>query len=196
MSVTAQQLSKSGARGKELDGIINEQLHVIDAALQRAERTWGRNVVPVSLPTSFSSMLGLSKKDAQRIVYSSILKNLESRGFEVRLLMEMEPERTTLYMAWMTDLDKAELEAMTALIKAKRITRDKLDEFMAQGALKAPNAASEVGKGRAAPAPALSVKETDMVMQPRGGVGIAPSTTTRPAPTGPATKAEAAMLNL
>jgi hypothetical protein len=83
---------------------------------------------------------------------------------------------------------------MTALISAKRISSAELEAFIAQGALKAPNSASEVKQGRAEPASTLTVKETDLIMQPRGGVGVAPSTATRSAPTGYATKAEAAIL--
>ncbi len=192
MSITAEQLSKSGARGKELDNIVREQLQLIDAALQRADRMWGRNVVVIDLPTNFSGLIGLHKKDAQRIIYCATIKSLKERGFEVAILLE--PEKTTIYIAWMTDLDKSEVSAMTALISATRVSKDQIDAFVNQGALKAPNAASEVERGRAKPAPVLVVAETDKIMQPRGGVGLAPSTATRPAPTSPATKAEIAIL--
>jgi hypothetical protein len=192
MSVTAEQLSKSGARGKELDNIVRELLQLIDSTLQRADRMWGRNVVPIDIPMSWSGIVGLPKKDQHSIVYSAIIKSLETRGFEVRILLETD--KTTLYVAWMTDLDKTEVTAMSALISSKRIPREQVDQFIAQGALKAPNAASEVEKGRAKPAPPLVVAETDKIMQPRGGVGLAPSTVTKPASTTPASKAEIAIL--
>src|SRR5579863_3814221 len=102
MSVTAKKLSKSGARGKEMDAIIREQLQIIDDRLTRAERTWGRNVVSHDLPTNLA-MPGLDKRDAQRIVYCAIVRSLTARGFEVRLLLE--EDRSAVYMAWVTDLD-------------------------------------------------------------------------------------------
>ena len=37
MSVTAKQLSKSGARGKDLDAIVREQLQIVDDKLLRAD---------------------------------------------------------------------------------------------------------------------------------------------------------------
>jgi hypothetical protein len=126
MSVTAKKLSKSGARGKEMDAIIREQLQIIDDRLTRAERTWGRNVVSHDLPTNLA-MPGLDKRDAQRIVYCAIVRSLTARGFEVRLLLE--EDRSAVYMAWVTDLDLEEIQAMNHLIKATRITRDKLSEF-------------------------------------------------------------------
>lgn len=191
MSVTAKQLSRSGARGKDLDAIVREQLQIIDDKLLRADRTWGRNVVPHDLPTMLS-LPGLDKKDAQRIVYSTILRSLDKRGFETRILLE--PARTTLYIAWMTDLDVAEVEAMNALIRAKRIQREALEEFLAKGTVPAPRAATTVRQGRADPPPPMTVAATDQVMRPRGGLTAAGGTDTRPHPA-PMTPAEAELLS-
>jgi hypothetical protein len=166
MSVTAGQLSKTGARGSELNAIIREHLAIIDERLLKADRIWGRNVVPYDLPVSFN-IPGLDKKDSQRIIYSALLKSLEHRKFEVRILLE--GDKTTLYIAWMTDLDKVEVEAMNALIRARRITRDKVQDFMHQSSIPAPQAASSVAAGRAAPAGPLRLGARQ-VMQPRGGI--------------------------
>jgi len=122
MSVSAKQLSKSGARGKQLDTLIRDQLQIIDDRLLQADRTWGRNVVAVDLPTAIP-LAGLDKKDAQRIIYSTIIRSLERRGFETRLLLE--PEHTKIFISWMTDLDSTEIEAMNIVIREKRIdTKD------------------------------------------------------------------------
>jgi hypothetical protein len=190
MSVTAKQLSKSGARGKELDTFIREQVQIIDDRLQRADRMWGRNVVSVNLPVTFS-LPGLEKRDAQRIVYSAIIRSLDSRGFETKILLE--EDETILYVAWMTDLDVAEVAAMTALIKAKRLARPEVDAFVSKGAFSAPRSATEAKNGRTAPATPMSVTESERIMQPRGGVGDAPSSVTRAVP-GPISRAEAAIL--
>lgn len=130
MSVTAKHLSKSGARGKDLDAVVREHLQIIDDKLLKADRTWGRNVVTHDLPTILA-LPGLDKKDAQRIVYSTILRSLDRRGFETRILLEAD--YTTVYIAWMTDLNFEEVEAMNILIRAKRVQRDALETFVTRG---------------------------------------------------------------
>jgi hypothetical protein len=164
MSLTAKQLSRSGARGKDLDALIGEQLRIIDDRLLRAGRAWGRNVVQVDLPTTLS-LPGLAKIDAQRLLYSTILRSLQERGFETRLLLE--GERATLYVCWMTDLDVAEVAAMNALIKANRVAPRDLATFLREGATPAPRAARQ-GHGEV---PArLTVSAAGQVMHPRDGV--------------------------
>lgn len=167
MSVTAKKLSESGARGHELDGIIREHLQVIDNKLLHADRTWGRNTVIYDLPVVFS-LPGLDKRDAQRIVYSAIIRSLEKRGFETRILLE--ERRCAICIAWMTDLDSSEVEAMSALIRSKRITSVELDPFLTQGAVPAPNAVTSVRVGVAPPPAPLRVTDSSAVMRPRGGV--------------------------
>jgi len=126
MSVTAKQLSKSGARGKELDIVVREHLQILDDKLLKVERRWGRNVVTYDLPIILP-LPGLSRDDAQRIVYSSIMRNLDKRGFETRILLDTG--RTTIYIAWNADLDEAEVEAMNYLIRTKRIYHDDIKTF-------------------------------------------------------------------
>jgi hypothetical protein len=188
MSVTAKQLSKSGARGKDLDAVVREHLQIIDDKLLKADRTWGRNVVTHDLPTVLA-LPGLDKKDAQRIVYSTILRSLDRRGFETRIILE--PDFTTVFITWMTDLDIEEVEAMNALIRAKRIHRDQLETFVQRGATSAPRAATAVRHGRAEPPPPMTVY--DGIMRPRGGVGAVPPVETRAA-SGGISSAEAALL--
>lgn len=127
MSVTAKQLSKSGAKGKDLDAIVREQLLIIDDRLQRADRTWGRNVIAHDLPTSFT-FPGLEKKDAQRIIYAAIARSLLDRGFGVRMLLEAD--RTVLFLEWVTDLNSEEVEAMNRLIRQVRIEASNVESFL------------------------------------------------------------------
>lgn len=122
MSVTAEQLSKTGARGKDIDSIVKDRLQVIDRELVNHTTTWGVNLYQHALPTTFN-IPGLNKANAQRLVYSSILKDLIGRfgSKYVRLEISDKPEKTTLYIAWVTDVDKNEIDAMTSLIKAQRV---------------------------------------------------------------------------
>ena len=170
MAVTAKQLSKSGARGRELDLIVREHLQIIDDRLLHSERTWGRNTLIYDLPVIFA-LPGLDKRDAQRIVYSAIIRSLDRRGFETRILLE--PDRTALCVAWMTDLDTEEVEAMSALIRAKRVSGPELEPFLARGAIPAPRAATAARAGVAAAAAPLRFVESGAEMRPRGGVAVA-----------------------
>ena len=128
MSVTVKQLARSGAKSRDLDAVVREQLFIIDDRLQRTERGWGRNVLAHSLPTNLA-LPGLEKKDAQRIVYVAIVKSLENRGFGVRLLLE--PNRTTLYLEWVADLTPGEIGAMNRLIRRVRIAPGEVGRFLA-----------------------------------------------------------------
>lgn len=132
MSVTANQLSKSGAKGKVFERIIREQLQVIDDRMQRADRVWGRNIVAHDLPTTFS-IPGLQKSDAQRIVYGSILRNLKDpkRGFKVRILLE--PDRTVLYTEWETDIDEKDIRALNREIRDAQILPEEVEEYISPG---------------------------------------------------------------
>ena len=151
MSVTAKQLSKSGARGKDLDAVVREHLQIVDDKLLKADRTWGRNVVTHDLPTTLA-LPGLNKKDAQRIVYSTILRSLDRRGFETRILLESD--YTTIYIAWMTDLNLEEVEAMNSLIRVKRVQRDALETFLKRGPVRHATQKDPPTDTRAAPASA------------------------------------------
>lgn len=127
MSLTAEQLSKSGARSSDLDGIIKDQLLIIDKGLQQQEKSWGRNVYACDLITNIA-LPGMDKKDAQRIIYAAIVRSLQERGFRVRLLLE--PEQTVIYIEWISNLDPAEIRAMTNVIKAVRIAAKDVEPYL------------------------------------------------------------------
>jgi len=127
MSVTAEQLSKSGAKGKDLDSVVREQLLIIDSKLQKADRTWGRNIVSHDLPASFV-FPGLSKKHAQRIIYTSIVRSLLDRKFGVRLLLD--DDSTTIFVEWSTDLNQDEVTAMNHLIHKVRIDKSQVADYL------------------------------------------------------------------
>ena len=127
MSVSAKQLSKSGAKGKDLEGVVREQLAIIDDRLLKKDRTWGRNILSYELPTNFV-FPGLDKKSAQRIIYCAIIRSLIDRGFGVRILLE--EGQTLVFVEWVTDLNKAEVDAMNDLIRKTKIERKNLKQFL------------------------------------------------------------------
>jgi len=130
----------------------------IDDALIRAPKAWGRNCVTYQLPLN-PSIPGLGIKDAQRVVYSTIIADLERRKFDVRLMLE--PARSTLFVAWETKLDVNEINAMSALIKAKRIGPEEVKAFKEVGFTKS------AGPKKLDP---LVVTGKGVVMKPRGGL--------------------------
>jgi hypothetical protein len=133
MSVTVDQLKKTGASNTQFDLFVREQIGLIDDRLVRHDRRWGRNVVPYELPTHYMAP-GLTAKDVQRILYSTLIQHYKDGGFEVRLLLE--PERPyMLYLAWTTDLTKEQIDAMNAVISKARIALGDLDAFCSSDAL-------------------------------------------------------------
>ena len=125
--LTASKLSKLSVTVKELDSIEKEHLFIIDHKMLKIEKTWGRNVISHELPTVFI-MPGVDRKDAQRLIYSAILKNLEKRGFDARILLE--DNKTVLYIAWIGEHSKEDFDEMNKTIIEHRIAPNQIENFV------------------------------------------------------------------
>ena len=146
MSITTKYLSKLSSKTKELQGIIREHLQIIDDKLLHSDKSWGRNVITHDLPTSFV-FPGLEKKDAQRMIYSQILKSLEKRGFETKILLDND--RTILYIIWTCEYNPEELDDMNSIIKSNRIQIADVEAFVAGAGLgRRPLVENDTGLGR------------------------------------------------
>jgi hypothetical protein len=130
MSITADKLSATGSRGRELDAVVRDVLVRIDDALVRADRVWGRNVVTHELESNYN-IPGLGKKAAQRVIYSTVVRSLRERGFTVRLVLE--PDRSRLLIEWVTDLSDKEIDAMNRLIREVRLEASEVSSYLAGG---------------------------------------------------------------
>jgi hypothetical protein len=111
MSVTVKQLSKAIVKNKDIDLIVRDQLSTIDAALLRAHSKWGDNVVKHEISNAFN-FVGLERAQAEKIIYSKIMRSLEKRGFKVRIILGHD--KSVLYITWTTgiaDLDQKQLES-------------------------------------------------------------------------------------
>lgn len=162
-AVTAKTLSKSGTYGKEIDSIVREYTQIIDDKLLRHDRTWGRNVVFHDLPTNLT-LPGLKKADAQRMMYSAIIRAYEKRGFEVAIVLKDEMSR--IYIAWATELSGEEVAAMSALIMARRIEESEIEQFRREGRISAPEI-----RRPGEPEPTAKMREKrEREMRARGGV--------------------------
>ncbi len=124
MSITAEKVSKISSKSKEIERVIKEQLATIDDRIMTVDKQWGRNIIEYQLPTFFPSLNHLEKKDAQRIVYSSILISLDSRKFETKILFDTvdsvskgPTEIAALYIAWNVAVDEEEKAAIEKATK-------------------------------------------------------------------------------
>lgn len=127
--ITANKLSKLSVKVRELENIIKEHLFIIDEKMLKADKSWGRNIIIHELPTLFS-IPGIDRKDSQRMIYSSILKNLQKRGFEVKILIEVQ--KTIIYISWICEYSQDELKLMDSIIRDNRIMGSDIDNFINQ----------------------------------------------------------------
>ena len=130
MSVTAKDLSSSGAKGRALDALVRDQLLLIDNRLRGAVTGWGRNLISVELPVHCTCP-GLNKRDTQRILYSTIVRSLQDRGFEVRL--QLEGKKTVLFIEWVADISREEIAAMNKLIHSVQIKPAEIGAYIRRG---------------------------------------------------------------
>jgi hypothetical protein len=132
--ITAESLSKSGAKGADVTNIVNELRIAIDAKLSQHKRSWGRNVVPYTLPTVFTQLHGLARGDAQRIIYATIIRMYQQRKFDVRIYLGQDEgtnqAKTILYIAWIADLTQKDIDGMNEVIREARIAQEDIDGFL------------------------------------------------------------------
>lgn len=124
MSVTASQLAKAINIENDFGGIIKEQLNIIDNVLLKHDKKWGNNVVEYELPSNSVVIPGVTKSTCQRIIYGKIIADLESRGFNVKILVEKD--RYTLFISWISAISGEDLDTLTSIIKSHTITREEI----------------------------------------------------------------------
>lgn len=128
MSVTVKQINELCLRNKDLDTIIKEQLQIIDDKLLHSDRFIGNNCISHSLPTTMPGVIGVDRRDAQRIVYSTIICSLQKRGFEVKIALNKVS--TMLYISWKSELDSNSIESMNSIICKNLITKEEMHNLL------------------------------------------------------------------
>jgi len=126
--LTVSQLTRSTLKSKEVENMIKEQLFIIDEKLLKTKKSWGRNVITHELPTMFTHISTGDRIDIQRFMYSTILKNLEKRGFDTKI--SLNSDTTILYIAWVCEYSKEEMENMDIIIKKNIISSDNINSFI------------------------------------------------------------------
>jgi hypothetical protein len=127
MSIQAKTLCAAGASAHLIRELVRDQRVVIDSKLAAAPKKWGRNVVAHDLPMTFS-IPGLGRLDAQRLVYSALVLDLDERGFGTMICPTSD--RATLYISFNIDFGIGEVDAMDALLAARTLPPDRIGEWI------------------------------------------------------------------
>lgn len=128
MSVTVKQINELCLRNKDLDTIIKEQLQMIDDKLLHSDRSIGNNCIIHSLPSTMPGVVGIDRKDAQRVVYSSIIYSLEKRGFTVKI--SINDSSSILYVSWKSEIDKKSVDAMNSIIRNNLVSQEDIHNLV------------------------------------------------------------------
>lgn len=120
-------MSELSMKNKDIEMLIKEQLQIIDDKLIHSDKGIGDNYILHNLPTNMTSVTGIDKKDAQRILYNSIIYSLEKRGFSVKITLE--DLYTTLYISWKSEINSDSMETMNKIIKTNRISKEDLQRL-------------------------------------------------------------------
>lgn len=116
--ITVQQLSRSVLQGTVLNDIIREQLIIIDKKILGSAKQIGENKLTYDLPVTFTSEPANST-DTKIMVYFHIIKNLENRGYTVKL--DLEKNKARIHIEWVIGLDRSNIEDMEKYLESKSI---------------------------------------------------------------------------
>lgn len=109
MPVTIPLLNRSVVKNKDLDTIVKDHLRAIDACLLRSTSKWGTNTIKYVISNAFNFQ-GLERVEAEKIIYSKIIRELEKKQFKVKILTGHK--MCTLYISWETGIDQVNMEEL------------------------------------------------------------------------------------
>jgi hypothetical protein len=113
--ISAKKMSAVGYKPSQVNLIVKEQLMVINNKIRAKDKTWGINSIVHSLPVDFG-LPGLSKADAQTLIYSRILAEALKAGYKTEIDINARKNRTSLAIYWESDITEKAKEAMIGLI--------------------------------------------------------------------------------
>jgi len=115
---TVADLQEKAKQGKPIEEFSDGIVRDIDKALTRHEVCFGRNCVSVDIPVS-TTIHGLPRDDAQRIMYSQLIAVYEKRGFDVRI--ELGPRTTLLHLFFDVEMERTFHRKLTEKITSRRV---------------------------------------------------------------------------
>jgi len=125
--IPAKKVSKLGYKPSLIKAFVRAQIDILNAKIQRSEKKWGKNMIAHVLP-EFFNIPGLSKENAQKLIYSQIIIKCKAAGYKVRLRLNILPKsdnlpdekkkpRNILAVIWDSDLSDEELNTMDQIIE-------------------------------------------------------------------------------
>ena len=123
MSLKAEALKKNEAQKKAISREITQILRSMDDELKIAHES-GKYKAQIKVPINFGIPF-MTNTNAQRLIYSEILKSLIRRGFHPSI--EIGKSFTVFWISWLSDEEKSEIKMQNELLAKyakKSITRD------------------------------------------------------------------------
>lgn len=120
MNITAGTLQKKANTGQVREEIDNI-LKTLEGVILTAHEQRASNVVH-ELPTNFA-ISNMTLQDAQRVIYSNVIEELEKRQFKVKI--KLNPTSTFITVGWVSMYDRQEMERMSSVIAAHLVQNPK-----------------------------------------------------------------------
>lgn len=117
MLTSVNQLSRGTLRTTVITEHINENLSLINKLIIK-ENTLGTNKVIYELPIVFRN-INVSPSVAKAIIYSSVMKELEQKGYKVGI--KMNENKPLLLIEWSSGINNAEIICMEKYLQEHSI---------------------------------------------------------------------------
>jgi len=119
------QISKWKISEKDIILVIKDQLAQINSQIITHPQQLGINYIIYNLSNHIFN--GMSLIDSQRLLAVRLMKEIEDKGYGVRILLDKEPK---LVIKWFTIINKDDIDIMNDHIKTKRINESELNEYL------------------------------------------------------------------
>lgn len=110
--IDAEILKRSSEQKEFLKKTINDILRSLMDDIQKAKHTY-KNSVDTTLPITFTTP-GLSNKDSQRIIWSSVIRALNKANYRVKL--KPTTEKCKIRIIWVSEEEESIIRAQLDLI--------------------------------------------------------------------------------
>src|SRR3989344_6748611 len=121
-NLTVESLNNTALTSEKCKSIIDSIIKSIDTEIIKFPVTVGRNIMPYVLPIEFGFQYDDTddkRRNRQYLIYGNIIKNLEERGFTIRI--NIGDRKNILYVIWDSTHEQKELAAMQKLIKSRLV---------------------------------------------------------------------------
>lgn len=103
-----------------VERVIGEEFTTISNHIDAAHRIGKDNVI-INLTFNFNCPNHIENKEVQLNVYYKIIKDLENKGYKVKL--DITKKSATLYVSWKVTIDNEKIERMEQKIKSVLINK-------------------------------------------------------------------------